>query len=202
MSYVLDKGFVRLIDHLGDDDTIIETAHASRHGTVSQPPLNDEDKKHFIKQLYKDRHTSVFEFINFTFNVRAPIFVARQWMRHRTGKYIEQSLRYCEANPVFYYPPDSPESVRKLLESSYFESVRVYQLLLKRGEKKEMARICLPVSLYTEFKWNIDLHNLLHFIQLRQKGQWEIAQYANALLDEITPVVPYVVECYKGCPQW
>lgn len=207
---VLDHGFVALIDFMGDDDAIVQAARSSYGpGTKSR-----SDSRALIRYLRRHRHTTPFEMGELKFHVRLPIFVARQLVRHRTATLNEQSLRYSLA-PLQFYMPEY-EAVRKqspmnkqgrdaaVLEDIYqkvrarWERVRAtsseaYVAALEDDIARELARIDLPLSLYTEWYWKINLHNLFHFLGLRadSHAQWEIQEYARVkggIVKELFPI--------------
>lgn len=212
----LDKGFVRLVDSMGDDRSIVQAARVSYGSGLK----GDEADKKLLKYLYTHRHTSPFEQVEFKFHCRMPIFVARQWVRYRTASLNEISARYTELSNDYYVPSDwrkqddknkqgSSASILQdtnhmVCDALYFESckkaVENYQKMLARGVAREMARMVLPVSMYTEWYWKQDLHNLLHFLRQRldHHAQYEIRVYAEAIRDLITPIVPWTMELFNG----
>ena len=215
---VLDKGFVRLVDYLGSDARIVQSARVSYgEGTKSF-----REDKGLIDYLLRHQHTSPFEQVSLTFHCKMPIFVARQWVRHRTAKLNEISGRYSVMKDEFYVPEDSaiafqsidnkqgrsteevsPEvkaKVRELLEKGQRQSFVEYEALLDEGVARELARINLPLSLYTEWYWTMDLHNLFHFLALRLDGhaQLEIRKYAEVILDITRAVAPVAVESFEN----
>jgi len=197
---VLDKGFVRLVDVMGDDRRIVQAARVS-YGEGTKTVREDAA---LIDYLMRHRHTSPFEMVEFTFHVKAPIFVTRQWFRHRTASVNEISARYSVLKDEFYEPePDelraqselnkqigegelpaeAAEKAARLLAGAEREAYAHYQKLLELGVAREQARSVLPVGIYTEFYWKQDLHNLLHFLKLRldHHAQAEIRAYARAV---------------------
>jgi thymidylate synthase (FAD) len=214
---VLDKGFVRLVDYCGSDERIVQAARVS-YGGGTKSYRQDAD---LIDYLLRNKHTSPFEQVGFTFHVKMPIFVARQWIRHRTARVNEISGRYSVMKDDFYVPalkdvsaqstdnkqgrsPDSlpaaeGETVRRALEKGQQEAYRDYTALVEGGLAKELARVNLPLSLYTELYWQMDLHNLFHFIELRihPHAQKEIRDYAKVLLDIAGAVAPRAVESFR-----
>ncbi|MCF7943848.1 MAG: FAD-dependent thymidylate synthase [Spirochaetia bacterium] len=214
---VLDKGFVRLVDYLGSDDRIVQAARVSyAAGTKSY-----RKDKGLIQYLLRNDHTSPFEQVNFTFHIKMPIFVARQWIRHRTARLNEISGRYSVMTDECYLPEDTvisyqsddnkqgrstepvPEElrrkVRQLLEDDQKRTYEVYSELLDMGLARELARINLPLSLYTEWYWQMDLHNLFHFLQLRMDphAQYEIRVYASEIFRIIQHVCPIACEAFE-----
>ncbi len=220
---VLDKGFVALIDHMGDDTTIVNAARVSFGKRIEK--MDERDEK-LIRYLLKNRHTSPFEHVQFQFHVKCPLFVRSQWHRHRTWSYNEISSRYTEVKEEFYVPSmfrrqstsNKQASVEEPAEETcfnvyrgektgteeaYIESckmaIKQYKELLKAGVARELARAVLPQAMYTQFYATVDLHNLLHFIELRihPHAQWEIQQYARAILKLIQPIVPVTIKIWS-----
>ena len=211
----LDKGFVRLVDSMGGDDAIVQAARVS-YGQGTSKVSQDRG---LIRYLMRHRHTTPFEMVEFKFHCKMPIFVARQWVRHRTANINEYSLRYSEARDEFYIPDSKniqfqsalnkqgrsgivPENLKnKVLK--YFKDIsersfEMYQELNKAGIARELARSILPVNIYTEWYWKNDLHNLLHFIGLRSDShaQYEIRVYADIMLDTLKKWVPITYEAF------
>lgn len=213
----LDKGFVRLVDVMGDDASIVQAARVS-YGKGTKTLHEDRG---LIRYLMRHKHTTPFEMVEFKFHVKLPIFVARQWIRHRTANVNEYSGRYSEMKDEFYLPSEeqvrsqsksnkqgrsdetlSPESIEEVLESTgahYEKSYELYQSLLARGLARELSRMVLPVSNYTEWYWKIDLHNLFHFLKLRldAHAQYEIRVYAEAMAEIVKGIVPIAWEAYE-----
>lgn len=194
---VLDKGYIELIEVMGSDNLIAETARVS---TQSKGKNNEG----LIRRLIKDRHTSPFEFAELHIEIKAPIMVFRQMFRHRTFNLNEQSLRYSESECEFYVPSiermqsqsvdnrqgsggmlskKDAKSCRNIIENSQFNSKVNYHSLIGYGLTRELARNVLSVDLYASARVKCDLHNWLHFLKLRtdKHAQWEIQQYANAI---------------------
>lgn len=199
---VLDKGYVKLIDMSGDDYRVLQAARTS---TGNEAKKGDEKDRGLIRYLYRNEHMTPFEMVNFTFQVKMPIFVARQWMRHRTFKFNEMSLRYTESLDDYYVPDSWREQDTENKQSSvntensvptsfYTEamenSITTYKTLLDQGVAREQARMLLPVSMYTVVFMNVDLRNLLHFLQLRmhEHAQWEIQEYAKAIYSQLKQI--------------
>tara|TARA_B100000586_G_scaffold26407_1_gene17350 strand:- start:753 stop:1715 length:963 start_codon:yes stop_codon:yes gene_type:complete len=212
----LDKGFVRLVDSMGGDDAIVQAARVS-YGQGTSKVSQDRG---LIRYLMRHRHTTPFEMVEFKFHCKMPIFVARQWVRHRTANINEYSLRYSEARDEFYFP--DPEHIQfqsalnkqgrsgevplelkqKVLD--YFKEISersftMYQELNEAGIARELARSLLPVNIYTEWYWKNDLHNLLHFIGLRSDShaQYEIRVYSDAMTEFVKAVAPFAWEAYQ-----
>jgi thymidylate synthase (FAD) len=213
---VLDKGFVRLVDYLGNDGRIVQAARVS-YGKGTKTYRED---KGLINYLLRNDHTSPFEQVVFTFHVKLPIFVARQWIRHRTARLNEISGRYSVMKSEFYLPSTTdiafqsgnnkqgraaaavPAKLQKkvlsILEKYQQELYGAYEDLLENNIARELARINLPLSLYTEWYWQIDLHNLFRFIKLRldAHAQMEIRAYAEVLYAVGKKVCPVAFEAF------
>ena len=209
---MLGHGYVRYIDHLGSDRRIVETARIS----YKSPSKGDEQDKRLLFYLYRHRHTSPFEACNITFNIKMPIFCMRQFVRHRTFRLNEWSGRYSELADEFYLPEtwrrqdsknkqgsietlgqwDWHEDNSAIAEDAFKHSYGAYQKLLNRGVAKEMARIVLPVSLFTEIYVNVDVHNLIHFLNLRQDShaQAEIRDIADGMAQIAEELFPWTFE--------
>ena len=212
----LDKGFVRLVDSMGGDDAIVQAARVS-YGKGTSKVSQDRG---LIRYLMRHRHTTPFEMVEFKFHCKMPIFVARQWVRHRTANINEYSLRYSQARDEFYYP--DPEHIQfqsalnkqgrmgevpaelKQKVQDYFKEISersfaIYSELNEAGIARELARSVLPVNLYTEWYWKNDLHNLLHFIGLRSDShaQYEIRVFSDAMDQSVKAVAPFAWEAYQ-----
>jgi len=213
----LDKGFVRLIDVMGDDAAIVQAARVS-YGSGTKKVLEDRG---LIRYLLRHAHTTPFEMVEFKFHVKLPIFVARQWIRHRTANVNEYSGRYSEMKDEFYTPnpndirpqsvlnkqgrseetlPDGmAEQAANAFKAGQDEAYAQYQEFLEQGIAREIARINLPVSNYTEWYWKIDLHNLFHFLRLRidAHAQYEIRVFAEAIAELVKPFVPHAWQAFE-----
>jgi len=213
----LDHGFVRLIDVMGDDDAIVQAARVS-YGTGTKKVHEDRG---LIRYLMRHQHTTPFEMVEFKFHIKLPIFVARQWIRHRTANVNEYSGRYSEMKDEFYLPaadqvrPQSslnkqgraeeplPDEVANgiigTMRDSQQRQYAEYQGFLEQGLAREIARATLPVSNYTEWYWKIDLHNLFHFLRLRidPHAQYEIRVYGEAMANIVKQVVPVAWEAFE-----
>ena len=197
---VLDHGFVRLDDAMADDLSVVNGARVSfaRH----KDELDDSDQG-LIRFLMRERHGTPFEHNAFRFHVRCPIFVAREWFRHRVGSFNEFSLRYARATDDFYVPEpedvrtqigkpgaysfepvsdELAETTREELRAVYEAAYRTYEQLVERGVARELARSVLPVGAYTEFYWTVNARSLMNFLSLRnsETAQREIRRYAEA----------------------
>ncbi len=210
---VLDKGFVRYVDHMGDDKRILEAARIS----YKSPSKGDEQDKKLLHYLWKNHHSSPFEMCKITFNIKMPIFIMRQFVRHRMQNLNEVSGRYTELLDEFYIPevwrkpdlknrqgslPDkdfNPENATKSYEEQLKNCYKTYKELIDKGVAREMARMILPVSIYTEIYTTWDLKNLLHYFTLRDSGYatWEHQEYAKAMKQITTELYPWVMEAYN-----
>lgn len=214
---VLDQGFVQAVDYMGTDEDIVQAARVS-YGPSTRK-LHDD--RGLLRYLMRHRHTTPFEMCEVKFRCKMPIFVARQWIRHRTANVNEMSLRYSEAPDEFYLPrlehitlqsttnrqgrdaSDLPDNLRQrvqaLLHARNEEVYADYQRLAgELGIARELARTVLPVSLYTQWIWKIDLHNLLHFLDLRldPHAQLEIRVFAEAMAEFVKAWVPQAWEAF------
>ncbi len=213
---VLDHGFVRLVDYMGGDARIVQAARVS-YGEGTRTYREDRG---LINYLLRNEHTSPFEQVVLTFHAKMPIFVARQWVRHRTARLNEISGRYSVLKAEFYVPqgdhvsPQSdnnkqgrsadpfPADVRERIITSLREGQArahgEYDALLAGGVARELARINLPLSTYTEWYWQIDLHNLFHFLHLRMDihAQYEIRVYAETMFEIARAVAPVACEAF------
>jgi len=213
---VLDHGFVRLVDYMGSDDAIVQAARVS-YGTGTKKVSEDRG---LIRYLMRHRHTTPFEMVEFKFHVKLPIFVARQWIRHRSANVNEYSGRYSIMKEEFYLPGAddiryqsevnrqgrSDEEVPDELKTRFIEhqlenqrkTYDKYLEFIDTGLARELARINLPLSLYTEWYWKIDLHNLFHFLSLRMDShaQKEIKVYADVMATMVEAVCPVAYEAF------
>jgi thymidylate synthase (FAD) len=218
---VLDHGFIRLVDsmpRLVDSDipcadvSIVQAARIS----YGQGSKGEEADKKLIDYLYRNKHSSPFEMVEFKFHTKMPIFVARQWVRHRTANINEISARYTELTNDYYVPDQwraqslinkqgSDDLIwfqgpcRNRYKKAMELCLETYHALLEQNVAREMARMVLPVSIYTEWYWKCDLHNILNFLRLRlhEHAQYEIRVYAEAMLKLIQPIVPWTIEAFK-----
>ena len=213
----LNAGFVRLIDFMGGDESIGQAARVS-YGKGTKTVNEDRG---LIRYLMRHRHTTPFEMVELKFHVKLPIFVARQWIRHRTANVNEYSGRYSVMKDEFYVPETgaihyqsksnmqgrAPEEVptelrHKVLEiltSTQRQTYAEYKQMVEEDIARELARIHLPLSLYTEWYWKIDLHNLFHFLALRldRHAQYEIRVYAEAMAEITKTVAPMAWEAFE-----
>lgn len=218
MKQVLDHGLVRLVDHMGNDLSIVRAARVSYDADWRTGEDEGKDEK-LIAYLMKNHHTSPFEAVTFTFEVKAPLFVFRQWHRHRTWSYNEVSARYSELPEEFYVPElsdithqsesnkqmrtsqqhDNALLMQSYMRKSMMDAFALYKELLAQGCPRELARGVLPTSTYSRMFATVDLHNLFHFLRLRlhEHAQKEIRVYAEAMLELVEPIVPYAVAAFK-----
>jgi thymidylate synthase (FAD) len=224
---VLDHGFVRVVDYMGDDAAIVQAARVS-YGKGTKQTRGDAG---LIDYLLRHRHTTPFEMCEIKYHVKLPIFVARQWIRHRTANVNEYSARYSVLDKEFYIP--APEHLAaqsqanrqgrgEVLEGE--QAARVLQILRedaaltyahyeemlnqredgtvidedRPGLARELARMNLPLNIYTQWYWKCDLHNLMHFLSLRADphAQYEIRAYADAMLETVKRWVPVTYESF------
>jgi len=214
---VLDKGFVRLVDYMGSDDRIVQAARVS-YGEGTKTYREDRGLIHY---LLRNDHTSPFEQVVFTFHAKMPIFVARQWIRHRTARLNEISGRYSVMKDEFFVPTardvafqsssnkqgrsdeevpaELAEELSGMIEAQGKSSFAAYSGMIEKGMARELARMVLPLNLYTEWYWQIDLHNMFHFLRLRMDhhAQKEIRVYAEAMFDIVKKVCPVACEAFE-----
>lgn len=214
---VLDHGFVRLVDVMGDDSSICQAARVS-YGKGTKTVREDRT---LIRYLMRHLHTSPFEMVELKFHIRLPIFIARQWIRHRTANVNEYSGRYSEMTDEFYLPelgqirkqsninkqarseeelsPEIASEIVNNMQTSQSESYVEYKSYVDQGVAREIARINLPLSAYTEWYWKIDLHNLFHFLQLRMEShaQYEIRVYADTIAQIVKQIFPMAYEAFE-----
>ena len=226
---VLDSGFIRVMDYMGDDTAIIQSARVS-YGEGTKKVSND---KGLIRYLMKNWHTTPFEMCEIKLHIKLPIFIARQWIRHRTANVNEYSARYSILDKEFYIPKPQhmssqsttnkqgrgsnlskkdTEKFLKILKDDAERNYKHYEDMLnenqsgeiknddKTGLSRELARINLTLNTYTQWYWKIDLHNLLHFLYLRDDphAQYEIQAYAEIILNKIVKRwVPYTYDAFK-----
>lgn len=186
---VLNNGFVRLVEHMGGDDAVIRNA---RRCWRSEAKTEDADRK-LLRHLIKAGHKTPFEAMVFTFDVKAPLFVARQWFRHRMGSFNEESLRYCIALRDYYIPEDLEGDLRDAWIKQNEASFDFYEELVGTHKvAKEQARSILPIGIYTNFYWTVNGSSLMNFLHLRmdRQAQYEIRVYAQAILDLVKDLAP------------
>lgn len=217
---VLDHGFVRLVDSMGNDLSVVRAARVS-YDAEWRTGENQHSDERLIHYLWAHAHTTPFEVVEFQFEIKAPIFVFRQWHRHRTWTYNELSARYRPLPEEFYVPQaaivgsqavankqgrdlgDATLHERRKLEIDEYiatckESFGTYEMLLREGWPRELARAVLPVSTYSHMFGKVNLKNLLGFLTLRldTHAQYEIRVYAHAMLELIRPIVPTCIAAW------
>ncbi len=213
---LLDKGFVKLVDALGDDVTVVKSARVS-FGSGSK---GEEKDRKLIRYLMAHGHETPFEHTVFQFHVKCPIFVARQWFRHRWSSFNEISGRYTVFDEGEFYVPDHKRVKEKVnkqgsevaaisdeehaafrtrVEAECRRSVDAYKELLEQGTAKEVARILLPQNMYTEFYWTVNARALMNFLKLRcdVHAQYEIRVYAEAIRDMFFEKMPWTAAAYR-----
>ena len=208
---VLDYGFVRLVNFMGDDVAVVQAARVS-FGKGATEPERDRKLIHF---LLANRHETPFEHAVFKFHIKCPIFVARQWFRHRMASYNEISGRYVRMKEEFCLPqrlrtqktlnysyenvsePLNEELLQKM-KASYDRCYALYRELLQEGVAKEHARLVLPLSLYTQFYWTVNARSLMNFLSLRldEHAQFEIRQYAGIIGEAFREKMPMTYEAF------
>jgi thymidylate synthase (FAD) len=225
---VLDHGFVRVIDYMGDDAAIVQAARVS-YGKGTKRTREDAG---LIRYLMRNSHTTPFEMCEIKYHVKLPIFVARQWIRHRTANVNEYSARYSILDNEFYLPAPEQMAAQSTANRqgrgevlSAEDAARVHELLREDAERayghyaellnedadgnvvdpdkpglaRELARMNLSLNFYTQWYWKIDLHNLLHFLWLRNDAhaQYEIRAYADVMLDTVQSWVPLAFDAFS-----
>jgi thymidylate synthase (FAD) len=213
---VLDHGFVRLDGAMADDLSVANSARVSFGRRKEE--LDDADRG-LIAFLMRDRHGTPFEHNAFRFHIRCPIFVAREWFRHRVGSFNEFSMRYARATDDFYVPEaddvrsqvgkpgaysfepvdaELAEETRERLREVYETAYATYEELVERGVARELARAVLPVGAYTEFYWTVNARSLMNFLSLRaaEAAQREIRQYAEACETFLAAQMPVTYEAF------
>lgn len=214
--------FVRLINTMGSDVEIVNGARVSFGKRREE--LEEKDQV-LIQYLADERHTSPFEHVAFTFHIKCPLFVTRQWHRHRTWSYNEISRRYTSMNLEFYTPKayrqqaesnrqastddlleetKDGQNIRDMVAAHTKDAYDFYESLIEQGVAREQARMVLPQNMYTEMYATVNLHNLIHFIELRihTGAQWEIQQYAMKLLDLAEEAAPFAIKAIRKARNW
>ncbi|GIT90896.1 flavin-dependent thymidylate synthase [Jannaschia pagri] len=217
---VLDHGFIRVIDYMGDDSAITQAARVS-YGRGTKAVSNDEG---LIRYLMRHWHSTPFEMCEIKLHVKLPVFVARQWIRHRTANVNEYSARYSILDREFYIPaPDdlaaqsvvnnqgrgealTGDEAQRVLDWLRDDSTRAYDhyeaMISQDGQQglaRELARMNLPANIYTQWYWKVDLHNLFHFLRLRADAhaQMEIRVYAETLCQIVKDWVPFAYSAFE-----
>lgn len=212
-------GFCELVSSMGDDLQIVNSARVSYNRESNE--FGDKDKR-LIKYLLKNNHSSPLEHVQFTFLVEVPLFIERQWNRHRSWKYFslnEISRRYSSENINFHVPKEfrkqhsdnkqmstdelidleKSKEIQSVLKMFYEDSLQIYDMMLEHGVAREQAREVFPIALYTKFYATVDLHNLFWFLELRRHphAQLEIRLYAEAIEQLIKNIVPYTYSVWN-----
>lgn len=213
---LLDNGFVRLDSYNGDDLSVVNAARVSF--ATRRTEMDDKDVG-LIKFLMKNRHGTPFEHNMFRFHVKCPIFVAREWFRHRIGSFNEWSGRYSQLEPDFYVPAapqvrsqvgkpgsytfepvfeEQAQRVQRELQMCYNSCYELYERLLGQGIAKEVSRLVLPVAIYTQFYWTVNARSLMNFLSLRtaEAAMWEIRQYALTIEQRFNEVMPVTAAAF------
>ena len=190
---VLNAGRVKLIDHMGGDASVVRYARRCYQSEERSEP--DSDRR-LIRHLLKQEHMTPFESFVLTFDVKAPIFISRQWLRHRMSSPMEKSLRYCTAETEFYIPEDLQGADRDDWIQDHSGQFGAYHHYVKRGRPKEQARSVLPLGTYTEFYWTVNGSSLINFLKLRMSthAQREMQEYAQAVLELSKLVAPITMK--------
>jgi thymidylate synthase (FAD) len=213
---VLDHGFVRLDDAMASDLSVVNAARVS---FARRKEAMDESDEGLVRFLMRDRHGTPFEHNAFRFHIRCPIFVAREWFRHRISSFNEFSMRYAKATDEFYVPAaedvrsqvgkpgaytfepvdaDLAEETRQALRGVYEQAYATYAELVERGVAREVARSVLPVGAYTEFYWTVNARALMNFVSLRaaETAQREIRRYADAVESLFAERMPVTYDAF------
>ena len=220
INKVLDHGFVRVIDYMGNDTSIVQAARVS----YGEGTKKSRDDKSLIFYLMRHWHSTPFEMCEVKLHVKLPVFVARQWIRHRTANVNEYSARYSILDNEFYIPKsenlasqsksnnqgrgdvlvgEEAKEVIQILKNDSLRSYKSYEEMLsnenKKGLARELARMNLPTNIYTQWYWKTDLHNLFNFIRLRndQHAQYEIRVYAEKIAELVKKWVPFAFEAFE-----
>ena len=217
---VLDHGLVRVIDYMGDDSAIVQAARVS-YGEGTKHVQNDRG---LIRYLMRHWHSTPFEMCELKLHIKLPVFIARQWIRHRTANVNEYSARYSILDREFYIPEpeqlaaqskinnqgrgdvlqgEEAARVLEMLKADAGRSFDHYEDMLSQdgqdGLARELARMNLPMNTYTQWYWKVDLHNLLHFLRLRadSHAQYEIRVYADLICEMVKDWVPFAYEAFE-----
>lgn len=214
---ILDNGFIRIVDYMGDDSAIVQAARVS-YGAGTKKVSED---KGLISYLMRHSHSTPFEMCEIKFHVKCPIFVARQWLRHRSGSFNEYSARYSIVDNEYYIPETNQIATQSLdnkqgrgekvdsklageimcvMKSTSEQQYKFYTKMLEKGIARETARGSLTLNYYTEFYWKVNLHNLMHFLKLRadNHAQYEIRVYALQIIEFLKIWVPHTYEAFMN----
>jgi len=223
MTRILDKGEIRLLNQMGNDLTVVAAARVSNGVEYEEASKGAEKDQKLINFLVKHRHGTPFEHVVFQWYVDAPIFVIREWQRHRIASYNEISGRYVEMEPKYYVPerirvpaetnkqgsvfidgnPPYPEyefHMRKRIFTESDHIFRTYKELLRDGVAKEQARMVLPLNTYSQFYFTVNARSLMNFLSLRaaEDAQWEIRQYAIAMKEIFKDALPLTYNAWES----
>ena len=210
---VLNKGLIRLVSFMGGDAAVVQAARVSFGKGVT----NDARDKKLLFYLMANRHETPFEHSVFKFHIKCPLFVARQWFRHRMASYNEISGRYAQMKEEFFVPErlrtqkasnykydlvaeDENKELLLKIDNCFQQSFDLYKELLEKGVAKEHARMVLPLALYTQFYWTVNARSLMNFISLRieEHAQYEIQEYARALASIFKEKMPWTYESFEN----
>lgn len=206
---ILNSGFIRVVDYMGNDEAIVQAARVS-YGTGTKTRQEDSG---LIRYLMRHHHSTPFEMLEIKLHVKLPLFVARQWIRHRTANVNEYSARYSILDREFYIPEaddirtqsltnkqgrsenfeiEKAIDFQQVISDSSEDSYTIYENLLANDVSRETARMVLPTNIYTQWYWKVDLHNLFHFLRLRADphAQMEIRVYAEKICEIVKLWVP------------
>jgi len=193
---VLDKGWLQVEEWMGGDGAVIRGARICYQSEAKTPGADER----LIRRLMasEPKHNTVFEHAVFRFGVKCPLFVARQWMRHRICSFNEKSLRYCLADREYYVPQEelpAKDAYLRHMEASF----DLYEQLVQAGWKREQARAVLGTAVYTEFIWTVNAWSLMNWLQKRldPAAQWEHRQYAEAALEIFSQIMPITASAFK-----
>ena len=215
-------GFVRLDAAMADDMSVVNAARVSfaKQKQENEWIAMSEVDKGLVNFLMRERHGTPFEHNAFRFHIKCPVFVAREWFRHRIGSFNEFSARYSEVPNEFFVPAESdvraqvgkPGAYRfepvdaelsretvELIQKNNEQAYEAYSYMISRGVAKELARAVLPVSMYTQFYWTVNARSLMNFLSLRQheSAQRDIREYANAVCELASPVMPVTFAAWE-----
>ena len=212
---VLDFGFAELVDHMGNDVSPVSAARVSYDSSSEGDKLSEKDAK-LLRYLYHHQHMSPFEQVQLQFKIKAPLFVIKQMIRHRTAKVNEVSFRYVKPEFQFYIPcswraqaesnkqgstegrfsTEESMDLKKRMAGHCSASMRLYSEMIEKGICREQARMVIPQNLYSSILWSMDMRNLIHFLKLREAegAQWEIRQYAEAMKRIVRNFFPGIYE--------
>ena len=215
MLFPVHNGFVRLVDTMGDDMAVVKAARVS-YGNETKGEKADQKLIHY---LMKHNHGTPFEHIVFTFHIKCPIFVARQWFRHRIGSFNEISGRYVQLDTGFFVPKlfrqnktsnhqasidgdfTEDEVASMMTEYNYALDIveSTYHSLLEKGVAREQARAILPLGTYTEFYWTVNARSLFNFVKLRtdESAQEEMRDYAQVVKQVCYEIAPWTFEAFE-----